>query len=1429
MAFASYPFIGGGGVPIYSTFSAFPAGTTAGDLAVAADTGVLYEWNGSAWQVVGGPGVPLSLGAFGSTPNADGASITANVLTLQPADNTHPGGVSTLAQTFAGVKTFSSAPNFSSLTAGYALVLDGSNNVASLQYTPANVGSTLIQRDSQGNSIQNNSVSQSTTIVSSGQTIAMSSATSRIQKITGSANVTFTLPNATSLTPSGWTFEFVVNTTGTITINNFGNTLITTAVAGSSLYLVCTDNSTSNGVWDAHWLAPSATIWGTAGLTLGGSSTLTVPGTTTLSALGSGLVRASSLGVLSSAELSSDVTTSGTNATTVAKIQGTTVSGTTGSTNVVFSSGPTMTNPIVGTQSQLDGSTKAASTAYVDTAVANAVAGLNPAVAVQAATTAAADTSGFTYNNGVSGIGATFTGSVNTAVTIDGYTFTTPGQRLLVKNDTQSGNPGAYNGVYYVTQIQTLGLPPIFTRALDYDTPSDINNTGAIPVVNGTVNGTTSWVQTAQVVTVGTTPLVFVKFSRNPADYLLAANNLSDVASKSTSFNNLSPMTTSGDIIYGGASGTGTRLDANATATNKYLQSVSSGTPSWQQVAFTDISGTLSPTAGGTGLSNPTAHNLLVAEGSSNMTLLAPMAGTVLVATSSSADPSFSATPTLGVNGTTTGQLNLATSAGSGQSITVQNRAGTTAYNFNLPNTAGTAGFLLTSQGGGSSDMTWTPAASGGTKNYLGTVNNVNTNGNFELNSLSGWNWCNAGTLTNAIPTGTPNFTSVNSNPLYSFTITTSSTCAVGDTYTNNTQTFTVVTALASQSGTVFFATGTGDPTASGNLSRATGSGTSTIAYTAFTKETMSIVSSGQLAGSYSMSLAISAATVAGLGFCSNAVTIDAEDQAKVLTFKFYYSANTNPGNANWSGTSSNSFGIAVYDVTNSSWLSSTANFGMTQSSGIGYVTGTCQTNLTTASIRFVVYNANATTGAVTLYFDDLFLGPQTAPIGPVMTDWVSFTPTGSWVTNTTYTGKWRRIGDSMMVQTQINLSGAPTGTLAAINIPSGYTIDTTKMAGTPNGASAVFGTWSGVAASSNVTGQVEYNNTTSVTVYYQSATTGAQSVINATAPLTWANTNTMYLTYVIPIVGWSSNLNMSSDTDTRVVSVASNSNQVPTGTISSSYSVAVFGSVASDTHGAYNTSTGLYTVPVTGYYAVTATIDVSHTSVAVNNSLQVAARKNGATVYGTGISKVSSTSVTEFAASTASVILCNAGDTIGIVVLSTGNTPVYSNANIGSSFAINRLSGPAVIAATESVNMSYVGYSSGITGTSNATVTYTTKIKDSHNGYSSGTYTVPVTGTYQVEAGILLTTTGTPTVGTTIADLQIIQAGSNTTTFEQKYYVPTTNTTIASAGFPLAASGIMYCQAGDTIKVQASVNLATAGAAASNTMNYFCLARLGN
>lgn len=103
------PAISGNTYLTFPTFGDFTAGSFIGELAVDQATGNIYEWSGTVWQLIGGPGIVIAVGPFGSTPNANGLSIASNILNMQPADGTHPGGVSIIAQTLAGAKTFSTS------------------------------------------------------------------------------------------------------------------------------------------------------------------------------------------------------------------------------------------------------------------------------------------------------------------------------------------------------------------------------------------------------------------------------------------------------------------------------------------------------------------------------------------------------------------------------------------------------------------------------------------------------------------------------------------------------------------------------------------------------------------------------------------------------------------------------------------------------------------------------------------------------------------------------------------------------------------------------------------------------------------------------------------------------------------------------------------------------------------------------------------------------------------------------------------------------------------------------------------------------------------------------------------------------------------------------------------------------------------------
>lgn len=176
---------------------------------------------------------------------------------------------------------------------------------------------------------------------------------------------------------------------------------------------------------------------------------------------------------------------------------GSAVSGTTAAPN-----GTTAT-----TQATGDSSTQLANDAYVS----NALASINPAVAVQAATTAVLSNTP-TYANGTAGVGATLTAGSNGALTIDGYTVLL-NDRVLVKNQAAA----LQNGVYTETTLGTAGVAYVLTRATDYNSTTNINYTGTIPVLQGTTNANTGWNLTTQITTVGTDSLNYTQAAAGSA------------------------------------------------------------------------------------------------------------------------------------------------------------------------------------------------------------------------------------------------------------------------------------------------------------------------------------------------------------------------------------------------------------------------------------------------------------------------------------------------------------------------------------------------------------------------------------------------------------------------------------------------------------------------------------------------------------------------------------------------------------------------------------------------------------------------------------------------------------------------------------------------------------------------------------------------
>ena len=137
--------------------------------------------------------------------------------------------------------------------------------------------------------------------------------------------------------------------------------------------------------------------------------------------------------------------------------------------------------------------------------VLNTIANIPPALVATTANLAA------TYDNGTSGAGATLTNSgTQSTLVVDGITLAA-GNRVLVKDQTDS----IQNGIYTVTNVGSATENWILTRSMDFDSPSQMVRGEVIDVISGTDNSVTAWMLTSIVTNIGTDSIIFAKLSQN--------------------------------------------------------------------------------------------------------------------------------------------------------------------------------------------------------------------------------------------------------------------------------------------------------------------------------------------------------------------------------------------------------------------------------------------------------------------------------------------------------------------------------------------------------------------------------------------------------------------------------------------------------------------------------------------------------------------------------------------------------------------------------------------------------------------------------------------------------------------------------------------------------------------------------------------------
>ena len=551
--------------------------------------------------------------------------------------------------------------------------------------------------------------------------------------------------------------------------------------------------------------------------------------------------------------------------------------------------------------------------------------------------------------------------------------------------------------------------------------------------------------------------------------------------------------------------------------------------------------------------------------------------------------------------------------------------------------------------------------------------------------------------------------------------------------------------------------------------------------------------------------------------------------RAKVLSLDIHYIVNSGTFVAGSTGVDSS---LIWY----TSFSSDGTNFTVSEPSSFK-----CLSNSTTISdqfkaevqspsdaikMRLIAYVAESATTAweVKTIFA---VSPSKYVFGTPITDLVNqWTPIVTYAsgsaTNLTWTGLWGKRGDHLIGQIKGSFSAASAAFAAPrIGMPPGLRMDTSKLLAGANGFKINGFAEFEDAATANYIGTVEYFSATQLQL--DSIATGGTYATNGglsnTVPFTFGSGDTIVMDFEVPILGWSSSVQMSDSFNTRVISAKIVG---ATATLSATLSKITFSTVSFDDIAGY--SSGTYTVRTAGKYKVSPTIIISRSATAAGNIISLATFKNGV-VQNISVLRDLSTEAQSRSIALNDILDCKAGDTIEIYASAEGTSPTIPLDAQRNFLVIERLTGPSAIASTETVGMLYTGAPpTGTLGAAFNLVTYGTKVKDSHNSYASGIWTSPASGQYDIEAQIGIS--GTRVLNTLdFCLIQLTRNGSSSFISTMVSFAGGNQSTAwnkaSIKAYPLLV--------GDQLSVYSYTTATSPSFDADSSRNFFCLSRSGN